>query len=98
MGNSWGHTIRPLSDAEVERARDSWGRACRTPRCDETALFEATHQYVAGRGGRVSHARKRLCGAHAEKFRAKYEPVELPAEAPSQHLSEAAFAQVRGSA
>jgi hypothetical protein len=70
--------------------------SCRTPRCTEPSAFETTYQYVTGRAGRVSYARKHLCHAHAEKFRAKYGPAELPADAHSRHASEAAFAQVRG--
>jgi len=102
MGDSWGHTIRPLTTEEIEREaqmREKYGEryySCRTPRCVERSAFQTTYQYVTGRAGRVSYARKNLCSAHAEKLRAKYEPVEIPAEQRPQHTAQAAFEQIRG--
>ena len=101
MGNSWGHTLRALTEDELygytfDHDRGvmvldrSKVRTCGSPRCDEPISFEGTYQYVTGRAGRLSYARRRLCVAHAEKFRAKYEPTVIPAEAHSQHASEAA--------
>lgn len=95
MSGSWGHTLRPLTKAEIAAAaqgdaafpdsrwRDS---QCRSPRCTDEARWEGTYRYVTGRSGRVSWARKRLCDGHADRFRAKYQPTQ--AQGPAAHATE----------
>lgn len=70
-------------------------QTCRSPRCEAPAAFQSSYQYVTGRAGRVSTARKLLCEEHAAKFRAKYAPTEVPAETDSRSPSEVAFEQLR---
>lgn len=44
---------------------------CSSPRCHSRPLFHSTYDYITGRAGRVSYARKDLCVEHARKFAAK---------------------------
>lgn len=107
--SSWGHTIRTLREEELwghsfdadsgrfvlDRTRP---RTCSAPKCIRPIGFEGTYQYVTGRAGRISYARKPLCATHAERFRAKHGAVEIPAEAQSRHASEQAFDDIRDGA
>jgi hypothetical protein len=44
---------------------------CSSPRCHGRPAFYSTYDYITGRAGRVSYARKDLCVEHARKFATK---------------------------
>lgn len=104
MSNSWGHTVRPLTEAEITRAleqdkhsaeifhRDGYryDSVCRMPKCKETISHQITYNYVTGRAGRVSWAAKDVCTGHAEKFAAK-NGVEITDAPASVHASQQAI-------
>jgi hypothetical protein len=69
---SWGHTLRPRP---AEYTSPAWDR-CSAPRCAEPSRWLATYNYVTGRAGRTSFARKLYCDLHAERFRVKHSPAE----------------------
>lgn len=76
-----------------ERSRERFGKPyrkeavhhyeCSSPRCHNRPVFHATYDYVTGRKGRVSWARKDYCVDHARKFAAKndlpFDEQEIPA-------------------
>jgi hypothetical protein len=65
---SWGHTLQRL-DPEQLPVYDPF---CRVARCRERATHLGTYDYVTGRAGRTSFARKYMCDLHAERFRARH--------------------------
>lgn len=84
MSSSWGHVLRPATDEE--RASFAGGvylnfkqeettyppQWCGVGKCREPITWIGGYQYVTGRAGRTSTARKYLCEEHATKFRTKY--------------------------
>ena len=84
MSNSWGHTLEQLSVQHLfDLARSDARTAARGGSyfygtCtigkvthNEPATYATSYNYVTGRGGRVSWARKLVCADHAAKFAAK---------------------------
>lgn len=105
MSSSWGHTIQPLVGkqraAYVFLSPQPWApfpvtelQVCAScPVTKKTlATYLATYRYVTGRAGRMAFARRHLCGEHAEKFRARYQPTELEAGPAPRHALEQALA------
>lgn len=93
MSGSWGHTLRRLAEEEVWDRFTIGGEAvaerrecasCRGVRAPATWL--ATYNYVTGRAGRVSWARRYLCDAHAEAFRRRYGAEEVAGPVPRHML------------
>lgn len=71
MGRSWGHAVRWLTAAEIDRY-DRWGERCAVSRkCEGAAVCLTAYDYVTGRAGRVSQSSRRACGDHAAAFAAK---------------------------
>jgi hypothetical protein len=111
MGDSWGHTLERLS-AEQQAdmvATKPCGCGCRRYRLctmgrrdhEQPATYLSTYNYVTGRAGRVSWARKALCDDHAAAFARKHgidlASVPVHSEGPkhaSQELVEQFFGQV----
>lgn len=114
MSNSWGHTLEQLSvrhlfdlarsDARTE-ARGSehayFYGTCTLGRVthNEPATYASSYNYVTGRAGRVSWARKLICTDHAVQFAAKH-GIDINA-APTerqrpQHASEQAVEALFG--
>lgn len=88
---SRGHTIRPI---EPHRSSEPCV-SCRGPWAERTAAtWVVTYRYVTGRAGRTSFAERRVCDAHAAKFRARWHPAELDVGGGERH----ALDQVLGTA
>jgi hypothetical protein len=96
--NSWGHTLQRLSADETARMlhADACDCGCRRRRLctigrrdhQEPATHLATYQYVTGRAGRVSWARRYMCDVHAEKFRVKHDLAVPEVRPTSRHALE----------
>jgi hypothetical protein len=80
--NSWGHALQRLTPEQLaDLCR--WDGTCRAGRgCEEPTTHLGAYNYVTGRAGRISWARRYMCDSHAEKFRAKHELPE-PETAPT---------------
>lgn len=80
--------------AKSYRADDSvhWNE-CSAPRCHGRPVFHSTYDYITGRKGRVSYARKELCVDHARKFAAKnglpFDESALPMLEPAPSATQA---------
>ena len=88
MGNSWGHSIRLLTQDErdhlaamVEKYGPRW-YTC-TGKCKNEALYATEFRYVTGRCGRVSTMERKACAEHGRRFAEKY-GLPLPAEESSR--------------
>jgi hypothetical protein len=92
MSNSWGHSVRPLTEADLARNKRLGWEKCRTGKCQEPATHATHYNYVTGRAGRVSWSERHVCTAHAEKFAASHgveiEAAPAPEHALSRLLSE----------
>lgn len=86
MSGSWGHALERLGPERLAELAASdqrrlergggydYGR-CTTGRIathTDRATYEATYNYITGRAGRVSFARKLICDRHAASFAAKH--------------------------
>ena len=65
--SAWGHRLRPASESEAKYGCSS----CRGER--KPAVCALEYQYVTGRAGRVSSARKPRCKEHAYRAALKYD-------------------------
>ena len=98
MGQSWGHTVRLLTEDErayVERSRERWGPrfySCSTRNCEEHVTHKVGYRYVTGRAGRVSSAEKLACETHAQRFADKHD-LTMPTE-PSARESRTGYMAV----
>lgn len=84
MGNSWGHSIRLLTEREREQNRvyiEKYGRrwyTC-TGKCQEEAVYATEFCYVTGRRGRVSTMERKACAEHGRRFAEKH-GLDLPVD------------------
>jgi hypothetical protein len=76
MGNSWNHNVAVMS--QEQRAYYIRQQLTCSRRCPNPVEFFAHYSYVTGRRGRVSHAKRPLCAAHAAGFARRYN-VPFPA-------------------
>jgi len=66
---SWGHRIRPLNHQEMsDQAAREGGWSCSVGKNHGPVAYIAEYDYVTGRAGRVTTARRMLCEAHAIEF------------------------------
>ena len=79
MSQSWNHTLRPMTEEEIDQ-HAGMGWTCSSPMCRGKAVYEATFDSVTGRAGRVNTRRKQLCVEHGEKFAAKNGLVAVSGE------------------
>jgi hypothetical protein len=100
VSESWGWGVRRLTAEEVARldraeasARESgasyggWYRRCKVaPKCQGKGTHEVTYNYVTGRAGRVSWARKLSCDDHAAMTAVKHGIEITSGEAPKHAL------------
>lgn len=93
MSNAWGHTLRRLTDDERWNRFVIGGRAvserrqCASCRGEKSpADWLATYNYVTGRAGRVSWARRYLCDRHADAFRRRHGAAEIDGPVPRHML------------
>ena len=85
MSRTWGHSLRVLSQKEIDAdARAGW-TTCNVPRCINPRSHVASYQYITGRAGRQSSADKAMCSGHAAKFAKQHglryegpKPLPLP--------------------
>ena len=84
----WNHKLTPYTPEELRaweeherRCNERWPEgprrgefwsSCSAPLCEGRPLYQATYDYVTGRAGRVSFARKEYCEKHAQGYAAKH--------------------------
>jgi hypothetical protein len=92
---SWGHRIDPLERAQVSPMAAAlgldgsclsvaWSDHCgrrihRRAVCGQPATHMLTYEYVTGRAGRTTYARRSLCEPHAREAAARY-GIRFPSE------------------
>lgn len=99
---SWGHAVRRLAAEEIARldeterkareAGSTWRYArCKiAPKCQGKGTHEVTYNYVTGRAGRVSWARKLSCDDHAAMTAVKH-GIEIVSGEPPKHALDRAI-------
>ena len=95
MSRSWGHAAGVLSD---EQRYYTWEREpgqpvlCSRPKCSEPVSHWTRYEYVTGQAGRVSHATRKVCAGHAQRFAEKH-GIDITDEPPTPTASQAMTGQ-----
>lgn len=72
MGSSWGHAIEAVTEEQRDfYARQGW--TCASGKCQAEPTHHTVYEYVTGRAGRTSVAKRRACPGHTACFAAQHD-------------------------